>query len=244
MNEALYIAASGMTSVQRMLDGATHNTVNAETPGYQKHQIVLKNFGAVLDQADARQGLVTADEVIAFEQGEFRTASNPLAIALQGDGFLVVRPPGPSAEVAYTRNGDFALNANGELITRAGYHVLSAEEKPITLSAVEGPVTINKDGTIMQGAEEKGVLQVVDFPPEIRDTLVPVGETLFRTTDTYRPTLTDGATTVEQGFLEYPKAAGVKGLINMLMANKNYEAMQKAIRSIDSVNENLLRNTQ
>ena len=77
-----------------------------------------------------------------------------------------------------------------------------------------------------------------------RNKLVPAGETLFRTTNRFRPSLTEGATVVRHGMLEFPRNAGVKGLVDMLMANKNYEAMQKAIRTVDSVNENMLRNIQ
>ncbi len=244
MNESLYIAASGMTAVQRMLDSATHNTVNAQTPGYQKHQMVLKNFGAFLKDAGKRGDLIGSQEIIAFEQGELRNSDNPLAVALEGDGFLVVKPPGETGEVYYTRNGDLTVNGAGELTTRAGYPIMSSTEKVIKIDPTLGPVTINESGEIMQKGKSKARLQVVDFPKEYRDSLIAKGETLFRTKDTFRPSLTEGATLVRHGMLEYPRSAGVKGLINMIMANKNYEAMQKAIRSLDSVNENMLRNSQ
>ena len=244
MNESLYIAASGMAAVQRMLDNAAHNTVNAQTPGYQKHQMVLKNFGAHLDAAGARADLISSDEVIAFEEGQMRPSENPMAMALRGQGFFVVRPEQASGDVLFTRNGDFTLNNEGELTTRAGYPVLSSDEETVKIDPVAGPIHVSEKGEVIQGGEVLAQLQVVDFPPEERNILAPAGETLFRSPTGFRPALTEGATTVHQGMLEFPRNAGVKGLINMLIANKNYEAMQKAIRSVDSVNENMLKNTQ
>ncbi|MFT7617174.1 MAG: flagellar basal-body rod protein FlgF [Planctomycetota bacterium] len=244
MNESLYIAASGMTAVQRMLDSATHNTVNAQTPGYQKHEMVLKNFDAFLGDAGKRGGLIGSEERIAFSQGQLRNSDNPLALALNGDGFLVVSPPNHPGEVFFTRNGDLSVNPDGELVTRAGYNVLDDAEEPIKVDPVNGPVFYSENGDVVQGGEPLSRLQVVEFTTEERSKLTAVGETLFRSAENYRPPLTEGDTVVKHGLLEFPKDAGVKGLINMLMANKNYEAMQKAIRSLDSVNENLLRNSQ
>ena len=242
MNESLYIAASGMQAIQRLLDNSAHNAVNAQTPGYQKHILVLKNFKAFLDDAGSRGDLIGSEEVIGFSQGDLRASDNPIAAALQGDGFFTLRDE--KNDVFYTRNGDFAVNSQGSLVSRTGYQVLNTEFSPIKISPIGGPVAIDSSGKLFQRGESVGQLYIANFPKNIRDGLTAVGETLFRPADNFRPALNEGATTVKQGFLEYPPDGGVKGLINMLMANKNFEAVQKSIQSIDDVNEQMVRSIQ
>ncbi|MCB9834146.1 MAG: flagellar hook basal-body protein [Planctomycetes bacterium] len=241
MNESMNIAASGMAAIQRMLDTSAHNSLGSGIPGFQNHKLVLKSFGAFLDQAGPRQDLIGSEEVVTFEQGDLRPSDEPYSFALMGKGFMAVQ--GDDDKVYYTRNGDFTLNPEGELVTRAGYRVLAVGDEPIIIDPLAGPIVVDPDGILFQNGEEIAQLQIGEFPDDRRDRLQPHGDTLFQAPDGYRaPAALD--TSVHQGVLEYVADGGIKGVVDMLVASKNYESMQRAIRSIDQLNETMIRGIQ
>ena len=237
MNDALYVAASGMHAIQRMLETSAHNAVNTHTPGYQPRKVLLQNFGSFLDDVGNREHLVAGREVVAFEQGDLRKTESPFAVALEGDGFLAVRDG--KGDVYYTRNGDFRLNAEGRLVTHAGYEVMAEGERAITVDGT-GQVQIAKDGAVVQDGAEIARLQVWEFDGADRARLVPAAETLFKAPDGVgaRPA---ESTVVHHGYLENPRYGGVQAMVSMLVASRNHDAMQRAIRAIDEAHENTIR---
>ncbi len=241
MNESLYITASGMAAVQRMLDTSTRNTMGASIPGYQKHQMVLKNFGAFLEDPGARRDLVGAEEVVLFEQGDLRESGEPFSFGLMGEGFMAVKAD--DGQVYYTRNGDFTVDRDGRLVTRAGYGVLDEGGAEISLDPRAGPITVDRDGAIFQAGEQIAVLKIGEFSEEARARLRVVGDTLFAAPSGQSPTQAT-ATEVHHGVLEYSRHGGIKGMVDMLVASKNYESMQRSIRSIDQLHENMIRQVQ
>lgn len=230
MDDALTIAATGMSAVERMLENSAHNAVNAGTPGYQRHRVILENFGAVMDDAGGREHLVTTSESISFEQGNFRHSDAPFSMGLEGDGFFTVE--GPDQKPYYTRNGEFIADSGGHLMTHSGLAVRDASGSGIQVNPILGPVAVSKEGILTQKGVEVGRVAVVEFSAGDRARLTKAGETLFAAPEgvTAKPA---EATAVHQGVLEIPRFNGAMGLVGMLMASRNYQAMQKAMRSID-----------
>ncbi|HEY8449569.1 MAG TPA: flagellar basal body rod C-terminal domain-containing protein, partial [Bacillota bacterium] len=145
-----------------------------------------------------------------------------LDLALEGPGFFVVQTP---AGPAYTRSGDFRLDADGRLVTAEGFAVLG-ERGEIILPSPE--VTVAPDGTIFAGDDELGRLRLVTFvAPEF---LERSGSGTFTATAASGPPVPDGATRVHQGFLEGANGSVVSLAVELLASLRAYEASQQAVR--------------
>ena len=238
MDDSIYLAASGMHAVERMMENSTFNTVNAHTPGYQRRKVVIQDFGSLLDDAGRRSDLVGAREYVSFEQGSFRPSELPFATALDGEGFFTVR--GPQGQTLYTRNGDFTVTAEGGLVTRAGYPVIGENGDPVTVDPLGPGVSFDKDGTLVQNGEDVGRLRLVDFSEEDRLGMVAASETLFRALDGATPRPAEGLN-VRHGYLETPQFDAARGLVQMLLARKNYESMSRAMKALDDTRERLIQ---
>src|SRR4051812_11231713 len=133
MIRALYSAASGMTAQQLNVDNIAHNLANANTAGFktrraQFQDLMYQNLvqpGASSGQQTTvptglQLGLGTraASNEIIFTQGEFSQTGNPLDLVIQGRGFFQVRRP--TGETAYTRNGSFHTDRDGNMVTSEG----------------------------------------------------------------------------------------------------------------------------
>lgn len=239
MNDALYVAASGMHTVERMLEVTAHNAVNNASPGFQRHEIIAQAFGSFLDDAMGRERLIGGEEVVVFDQGELRHSDHPYALALMGKGFFQVRDQ--DNEFHYTRNGQFTLDTQGRIASPRGY-LLQGEGGPIQVDPAGGDVRIEPSGAVIQNGEEVGRVTVYDFEKGDRAKLEQSGETFFRAPDDVRPFVAE-ATEVRQGQMEFP-AFGMKSTVKMLMASKSYDAMQRTIRTIDEVQQQVIRAIQ
>jgi flagellar basal-body rod protein FlgF len=239
MDDAIYLAASGMHAVERMMENSTFNTVNAHTPGYQRRKVVIQDFGSLLkDQAGQRSDLIGAREYISFEQGSFRPSELPFAAALDGEGFFGITDP--AGRTLFTRNGDFTVNAQGELVTRAGYRVQDSNGQPVVVDPLGESVGIDKDGTVVQGGEDVAKLKLVDFSEEDRQGMTAMSETLFAAPEGAVPREAEGLA-VRHGYLETPQFDAARGLVQMLVARKNYESMSRAMKALDETRERLIQ---
>jgi flagellar basal-body rod protein FlgG len=173
-----------------------------------------------------------------FSQGEIVQTNNPLDIAVQGRGFLQVTMP--DGTVAYTRDGSFHLNSDGQIVTNSGYPI----EPALTVPANAQSVTIGTDGTVSvqlpgQAAPAQiGTVQTADFINPAG--LEPRGENLFVETassgapQTGTPGL-NGLGTITQGSLESSNVNVVEELVNMIETQRAYEMNSKAISATDQM---------
>lgn len=127
MNNGIYGAVSGSLAAVNKLDVLANNLANVNTPGYKKDRIrfesVLAASGAPGRGDGAREAPVLVEEryAIDFSVGDIRYTGNTFDLALDGEGFFVVNTPEGKA---YTRQGNFRVDANGKLVTADGYEVL------------------------------------------------------------------------------------------------------------------------
>ena len=236
MNDALHAAASGMSTVARMVDASARNAMNADSAGYLSEMLVSRSFRTVIDQELGREAaLVESASRISFQPGTFVQEDSATAVALDGPGFLVVRT---QAGPHYTRNGDLTIDASGTLITRAGYPVYG-QGGPIQADPAGLEPSIEADGRVMQGDQEIGRLELVEF--DRRDLLERNGDTLFSAPPAagMRPA-TD--TQLVPRMLEMPAERSIHSMVSMIAANRTYEAAQRAIRMIAGSYEQLVRN--
>jgi len=183
-------------------------------------------------------GVYVSDTYGIFTQGNIFQAGNQLDIAIQGDGFFkVVLPDGT---IAYTRNGQFRLGAEGRIVNPDGYPL----DPEITIPADAISVSISADGTVSvlrQGAttvEEVGRIELAKFvnPAGLRR----IGNNLFIQTDASGEPVIDnpgnqGLGTLLQGYLEASNVNIVEEMVNLIIAQRAFEFNTKGIIAADEM---------
>ena len=174
-----------------------------------------------------------------FKQGDFVSTGNPLDLVIEGAGFFQVRLP--SGELAYTRDGSFHLDRDGNLVTSNG----DALDPNITIPPDALDISIADDGTLsfkqpgQTQAQQGGPIQVAGFQNPAG--LLALGNNLFQPTEASgdaivgEPRGQEGLGRLRQGFLENSNVSVVEEFINMIVSQRAYEANARVVRAADEM---------
>src|SRR6478672_9337269 len=139
MIRSLFIAKTGLEAQQTNLDVVTNNLANVSTNGFKRSRAV---FDDLLYQNVSQVGAATSQNTISptglqlgtgvrvvstersYTQGSLDNTGNSLDLAIQGRGFFQILQP--DGTLAYTRDGNFQTNAQGQLVNSSGYAVQPA----------------------------------------------------------------------------------------------------------------------
>ena len=253
MNPALWIAKTGLDAQQTRMSVISNNLANVNTAGFKRdrasfedllYQTVRQPGGATSEQTQLPTGLQlgTGVRVVAtaknFSQGNLNQTGNALDVAINGRGFFEVLMPDGST--AYTRDGGFQINAQGEVVTNAGYPVQPGLQLPEGAQSV----TIGADGTVsvqVSGQAEAvqiGQLTLSDFVNPAG--LEAKGENLYVETGASGPAQSgapgqNGVGVLVQGALESSNVNVVEELVSMIETQRAYETNAKAISTTDGM---------
>ncbi len=261
MNQALWIAKTGLDAQQRRMAVISNNLANVNTTGFKQDRAMFEDLlYQTIRQPGAQSttnttlpsGLMVGTGVrnVATEklhiQGNIQQTENALDIAINGRGFFQILMPDGS--FAYTRDGSFQVDSTGQMVMSNGYPL----DPAITIPQDAQSITIGTDGTVsvLQAGQAAptivGNIQLADF---VNPTgLQPIGENLFKETAssgaviTGTPGLTGFGSTIG-GALETSNVNVVTELINMIETQRAYEMNSKAISTADQMlqysNQNL-----
>ncbi len=245
MVRGLYTAASGALVAQSQADNIANNLANVNTSGFKRTLLQVQSapeMGVYLLQnqpggnagASSRTyvgalgtGAQVMDTPAVFEQGGLQSTGNNLDLAIQGNGFFTLQTP---QGIRYTRDGQFARDAQGYVVTMDGARVLG-RNGPIALQA--GAVEISQNGDIHQNGAVVDSIRTVQFANLA--AVRPEGDNRFADTGAGRPQL-DTASTVHQGYLERSNANVVRSMVDLITAQRWFEANQKVIQTQDTAN--------
>lgn len=258
MFRALDTAATGMVAQQLNLDNIANNLSNSSTAGFRRRRVQFQDLlyqstvmpGAAATQnttvaAGLQVGLGTrpdASEVIHV-QGEFTSTGNPLDLAIQGAGFFQVKLP--DGETAYTRAGMFHVDNQGNMVTADGNPL----EPAVTIPPNATNVTIGSDGTVsvtqpgQTQAQQVGSVQLANF--QNPGGLNSVGGNLYLATTASgdpivgTPGGSDGLGSLQQGTLEQSNVDVVQEFIEMILAQRSYEANSRVVTAADQMLQQL-----
>lgn len=241
MIKGLYAAASAMLANLTRQSTLSHNIANLNTPGFKQIMISMDDFietAAIFPPGDLNGaannkyvgnlglGVETIPETTDFSQGGLRETGEELDFAIQGAGFFRVMTPNGER---YTRDGRFARDLDGNLVTIDGYKVFDESGSEINLA--DGEVTVSNDGTILVDGVEAGKIGLASFEnPETeltRDAAntfsasgAPTGEEIG---------------TIEQGYLEMSNANSADLMTQMVAVARAYEAAQSMVQNQDEL---------
>jgi flagellar basal-body rod protein FlgF len=238
MNVGLYQNAASLSALERWQDAVTQNITSSQVAGYRKRTVEFSALpmGEVAQDKNARIGdgmpalFPKINYGISFQPGEVEPTRREYDIALQGEGFFAVQMPDGSK--VYTRGGSLSLRADRTLMASQGGPILTDGDNPIQLTPQGGPVTINPDGTVVQGDTLLGRLQVVKFADTSK--LMPLAGGVFTPVGGMQSIPVEKPE-VMQGYLEGSNIAPLREMVDLVTIARAYEANQKLIQSRDDV---------
>jgi len=229
MDSGLYAAYTGLLARTQALDTAANNLANAGTNGFRAERDYFRGVLAS-GLADGSQASQVGDSVNGFgilggstadfTQGTLTNTSNPLDLALDGQGFFAIQT---KQGVRYTRDGAFSLSPQGQIQTRNGEAVLDQNQQPINLPS--GKTIVAPDGTVSVAGgvvDKVGVFQFAS--PE---SLRLEGANRFAAPTGMSPVA--GSAQVRQGELEGGNEDAVQGTMQLILVQRQAEMMQKAL---------------
>jgi flagellar basal-body rod protein FlgF len=227
MENTLLIGLSRQVTLERQLDVVANNVANVNTAGYKSDSSLFEEFlqsGAHEDNFVGRDRRVSYVQDRAtfrdFSQGPSEQTKNPLDVAIDGSGFLVVQT---SAGERYTRDGGLQMNNTGQLVTAAGNPVLGTSG-PIVFQPTDHDINVSPDGTVtvLEGNARtdsiRGKLRLVSFPDAQK--LLKEGLNLYASGEgSPQPDL---KSQVRQGFIEKSNVNAVAEMSRMIEVTRAY----------------------
>ncbi|HXI50109.1 MAG TPA: flagellar hook basal-body protein [Candidatus Saccharimonadales bacterium] len=230
MNVSLYQAASALHAMDRWQETIAENLASSSVPGFKKQDFSFAAVQGGLHGAPASAAggasrgvlLSTGLSSTNFQPGEFRVTTNTTDVAIDGQGFFEVQLP--NGAVAYTRDGEFHIDAQGQLVTKEGYRVLG-DGGPVVLDLNNHTqMSISATGELSQGADLKGKLRLTQFGNLRALTRLSGG---YFTADNPSAAPAPSDSTLRQGVLEASNTSVVGEMANLLSAMRTFEANQR-----------------
>lgn len=253
MLKALSTAATGMIAQQMNIDVISNNMANVNTTGYKKVRAefqdllsqTLRTPGALISQGTNQPvgieiglGTKAAATQRVFSPGTLRSTGGDFDMAIEGDGFFQIQMD--DGTTAYTRDGSFKVDSNGQITTTDGYPL----QPQITIPQDAQEVAITPDGRVSvrvandTNQTEVGQVQLVKFINP--SGLLSAGKNLYRETPASGNPIEGiagqgGFGSLQQGFLEGANVQIVEEMISLIQAERAFEANSKIIKSSSEI---------
>ncbi len=225
--DALTMTAAGLLNDVERLRVLSHNLANATTLGFRRDVAVTRPFDMHLDQAGSGTDISPPTPATNSDrtQGALRHSGNPLDVALEGDGYFVLRS---QVGTMYSRQGNFQLDPQGRLMGPNGSVVLGASGE-VSLSNPEP--RIDQAGNVWEGDKLVDTLRVVRFPEDAQ--LVSLGSGMYASNavnlqDVEMPR-------VRQGYVEASNVVPMREMVRLIETIRHFEASQRVVRSYDDM---------
>ena len=236
MQEIFALALTSMQNDMARLDQVALNLANVATPGYKRQVLAVQPFAEAMRGAAAQAGApeTAASAVVSdLRTGTLKTTGQPLDLALAGEGYFeVLTDSGP----AYTRKGDFTVDARGRLVTAQGFPVMG---KGGDIRLAGRAPTIDEAGNVSEAATDGsaaavavGQLKVVRFDKSqalrrLGDGLLAPGEGMA--------VLADGEVRLRQGALENSNVNATREMVDLMQAMRHFETMHRVVQGYDEM---------
>lgn len=246
MMNSLYTAATGMSAMQMNVDTIANNLANVNTTAFKATRQTFEDllYQQVGDRQAARQGAQSGMGVapgrsqLSFVQGDMKETGVQTNVAIDGSGFFQVAMP--DGTIAYTRDGAFSVDSNGQLVTSSGYQLEPIIGVP--MEADQGSVTITPEGqvtAVINGATEPlGQIETATFVNQ--EGLAALGSNVYAATVNSGAPLVDNPGTnasglLKQGHIEGSNVSVMNEMVDMINAQRAFESVSKVISTSDEM---------
>jgi flagellar basal-body rod protein FlgG len=251
---AMYTAATGMMAQELNVQVISNNIANQRTTGYKRQRAQFQDLlyeqhrragSATSDQGNqvpagvfVGSGVKTASTGRIMSQGNVSPTEKSYDLAIRGEGFFRIRMP--DGRTAYSRDGSFDLDSQGQLVTADGYIV----EPGITVPQNTKSVSINAQGTVqafITGQAQPQDVGQINLARFINKTgLESIGDNLFVETAASGPAIegapaSEGFGNLQQGHLEEANVNAVVELTSLIAAQRAYEMNARVVTATDQM---------
>lgn len=228
MENTIYVGLSRQLALQEHMQIVSNNIANMTTAGYRGQNMMFTEYlsnprGKVDNPKDPLSMVLDYGQYQTTRPGPIKNTGNPLDVALSGPGFFGVQT---KDGLQYTRAGNFALNANGELVTAAGLPVAGSGGGAIVVPRGVREVKIAEDGTVSTDQGQVGQLMITEF--DNLQELDPAGDNTYKAKNAGRPA-TD--TKVMQGMVEGSNVQPVVEMSRMIEISREYQSIQRMLQT-------------
>ncbi|MBP1628290.1 MAG: protein of unknown function domain protein [Holophagaceae bacterium] len=231
MDPAYYVAAGSLKARAYQLDTVSNNIANASTVGYKTERTFFSIFNKAAAEGrglplskDVNDGTVLAQRGTDFSQGALKPTQRKMDLAIEGNAFFMVQTP---QGVKATRDGRFKIGEGGEIQASDEAPVLGKNGQTIKINPSEGEISIQPDGTIQQGKETLGQLDLRAYAnPTIMER---VGSNRYNTAGAQE---TEVKAKVSQGYLEQSSVDLPTAMVDMININRLFEMSMKVASTI------------
>lgn len=257
MFQPLYVAATGLNSFEDEMTDISNNLANAQTVAFKKGRTekeslfyVEKTFNSQLAEAVKKTngqpvgsleygtGVRVTSTPKDFTQGTIQSTNQPMDLAIQGEGFFQIRMPDGSA--AYTRAGNFHVDNEGNVVDPNGKFL----DPPLIVPEGTTSVLVKSDGTVSVSVNnstaltEIGQINLAKFPNATG--LKSIGQNLYAQTDAsgspiYGTPTQDNFGTIQQGALEQSNVDVISEMMRMIMVQRVFDTVTKAVSSYEAM---------
>lgn len=252
MTRALFTAATGLSAQQFNTDVIANNLANVNTTGFKRARAHFQDLlyqtvklagtpSSVGTQVPSGVQVGHGTNVVSteriFTQGSFRQTENQFNLAIEGQGFFPITLPDGST--AYTRDGSFERDSQGQIVTHSGFLL----QPSISIDPTAVNIEINQEGIVTQQLSDGTLAQVgqIQLAGFVNPAgLQALGTNTFRETAASGPALTgnpgqNGTGSLRQGFIEISNVNVAEELIDLIVAQRAYEVNSKSIQTQDSI---------
>ncbi len=232
VNVSLYQAAAALNANNKWQEVISENLASASIPGYKKQAVSFDSVQSGmmgLAKSQSRVGLPNATAQTVFSPGEMRRTEGKTDVAIDGSGFFEIQLA--NGATAYTRDGEFQVNPQGQLVTKAGQVVATDRGVGNFDSKDLSPISISATGEISQGGVNKGKLKIVEFnDPRL---LTNIGGGCYLANNPNLTPKTVASPSLRQGYIEMSNTTAVSEMANLISVMRTFEANQKTIQLND-----------
>lgn len=230
-----YVALSRQAVLRRQLDVIANNIANMDSPAFRGESMLFVEYLAdTKDKAPAGLRKISYVQDIAtvpdLAEGAKVATDNPLDLAINGKGYFVVETDDGER---YTRNGNFILNADGEIVTTGGQPLLNEGGQPMVIPPTAGRIEIARDGTVsyhdQNGGEvvQVGRIRLVEFENEY--ALKKDAQALYRAEEAQAVPAEEAE--IVQGFVEKSNVNGVVEMTKMIHTVNSYQSAGRMVEA-------------
>lgn len=251
MMGALWTAATGMRAQQTNIDITSNNLANANTLGFKKVRAEFKDLmyrtarqaGTPMQSGtqmpvgtQVGMGVHNSATARIFSQGDFQQTENPFDWVIEGEGFFQIQRP--DGQMAFTRDGSFKIDGNGQIVTNEG--LLLVPQITIPQGATDPSITSEGVITVQIGNNITTVGQISLARFINPAGLTAIGRNLYMPTPASgNPIIAnpnvEGLGTIAQGYIEMSNVKVVEEMINLIIAQRAYEANSKSVQTSDEM---------
>ncbi len=234
MGSGIYIPMSGAAAQSASLDVHANNLANASTVGHKQQRASFQQVLTTQQNPSTEMSYTSLAKVTTDNSaGVMITTSNPLDLALVGDGYFAVETPnGPR----YTRAGGFRLNNEGVIVNSSGLEARAQAGGSITIPDGVANVNVDGDGRVYADGIEVGQFELAVFDPA---NITREGANLFAANGA--PIAGAEAPSVMSGTLEGSNVNPVRGMVDLVKISRTYQALLRMVETYKRVDERVAR---